>query len=166
MTTTQAKWVRNEQTDQSFDPATANPEYFSAYNKNSDEPSMKDYYVQVKELESESESSESDSESESEWIRPHEEVTVLWHVAPDYGELDDHVVTREKDLGGKDFQEKKSGWSNPLGWSDEGGDDDLVLPMLRQRLRYDESEGPTKADNGEDDPEVVEREPDMASENF
>merc|ERR1719473_1477742 len=104
-----------------------------------------------------SESSESDSESEEENVQLAKEG---WHVAPDYGELDDHVVLREKDLAGKDFQEKKSGWSNPLGWTDPGEDDDLVLPMLRSKLRYDESEGPTKADNGEDDPEVVGREPD------
>ena len=47
-----------------------------------------------------------------------------WHVSPDYGELDDYVVNREKDSGNG---EKNSGWTNPLGWSDEGDSDDLVL---------------------------------------
>ena len=47
-----------------------------------------------------------------------------WHVSPDYGELDDYVVNREKDSANG---EKNSGWTNPLGWSDEGDSDDLVL---------------------------------------
>ena len=59
-----------------------------------------------------------------EFSRPAEEVTVLWHVSPDYGELDDYVVNRELDSANG---EKKSGWTNPLGWTDEGGDDDKVL---------------------------------------
>ena len=48
----------------------------------------------------------------------------MWHVAPDLGEHDPGVVGREKDVAnGK----KASGWTNPLGWSDDGNDDDGVL---------------------------------------
>jgi len=81
-----------------------------------------------------------------------------WHVAPDYGELEHNVVLREKDIKNG---EKASGWTNPLGWSDDGADDEKVLAQTRSRLRYDESEGPTKADNGELDQVVVPREADI-----
>ena len=47
-----------------------------------------------------------------------------WHVAPDYGELDHNVVLREHDIKNG---EKASGWTNPLGWTDDGADDDLVV---------------------------------------
>ena len=47
-----------------------------------------------------------------------------WRVIPDYGEKDHNVVLREMDsANGKKF----SGWTNPLGWTDDGTDDDLVL---------------------------------------
>ena len=52
-----------------------------------------------------------------------------WHVSPDYGELDDYVVNREKDSKNG---EKKSGWTNPLGWTDDGEDDDLVLAQTQE----------------------------------
>ena len=83
-----------------------------------------------------------------------------WMVKPDLGEFDEDLVTREADVknGGK-----VSGWSNPLGWADDGGDDDLVVTQLSADIRYDESEGPTKADNGEADPSVVHREADVAN---
>ena len=81
-------------------------------------------------------------------------------VKPDLGEFDEDLVTREADVknGGK-----VSGWSNPLGWADDGNDDDLVVTQLAADIRYDESEGPTKADNGEADPSVVHREADVAN---
>ena len=45
-------------------------------------------------------------------------------VKPDLGEFDEDLVTREADIAnGKKF----GGWSNPLGWSDAGEDDDLVV---------------------------------------
>ena len=47
-----------------------------------------------------------------------------WHVAPDYGELEHNVVLREKDIKNG---EKASGWTNPLGWTDDGADDEKVL---------------------------------------
>merc|ERR1712060_454685 len=42
----------------------------------------------------------------------------------DNGENDDWVTRREQDTKNG---EKESGWTNPLGWSDEGDDDDTVL---------------------------------------
>ena len=82
-------------------------------------------------------------------------VSQQWRVAPDYGELDDHIMPREKDIAsGK----KESGWTNPLGWSDTGADDDQVVLQLSSGIRYAVSEGPTKADNGEADDVVLPRE--------
>ena len=69
-------------------------------------------------------------------------------VSPDYGENDHHVVPRYKDAG-NGF--KHNGWTNPLGWTDGGNDDEHVL------LQYAESEGPTKVDFGELDQAVVPR---------
>ena len=49
---------------------------------------------------------------------------VQWAVAPDLGELDHTIMSREKDVrNGKKF----SGWTNPLGWTDDGHDDDTVV---------------------------------------
>ncbi len=43
----------------------------------------------------------------------------------DLGDSDYVVVYREKDIAnGKKF----SGWTNPLGWTDDGTDDEVVLP--------------------------------------
>lgn len=77
-----------------------------------------------------------------------------WRVAPDYGELDDHIMLREKDIGNG---VKESGWTNPLGWSDNGDDDDQVVTQLHADIRYAVSEGPTKADLGEADESVLPR---------
>ena len=50
----------------------------------------------------------------------------------DNGEIDESVVNREADVAnGK----KASGWTNPLGWSDSGEDDDSVILQLHQRMR-------------------------------
>ena len=85
-------------------------------------------------------------------------------VAPDLGELDSNVVRREEDLQeGKHPGEKESGWTNPLSWSDDGHDDDLVVTQLHSHIRYDESEGPTMPDYGEADNLVVNREGDLKS---
>ena len=48
----------------------------------------------------------------------------LWRVIPDFGEKDSNIMDRERDISNGN---KFSGWSNPLGWSDEGADDDLVV---------------------------------------
>ena len=49
----------------------------------------------------------------------------------DLGESDDQVTYREFDVAnGKKF----SGWTNPLGWTDDGTDDESVLPMLSAKI--------------------------------
>ena len=111
-------------------------------------------YVQIKN-ESDSESSSDDDE---ENVQLSTSTATKWHVSPDYGELDDYAVLREKDSANG---EKSSGWTNPLGWSDEGENDDLVLQQIAAVIRYEESEGPTKTDNGENDDFVTLREQDV-----
>lgn len=98
---------------------------------------------------------------------PEDETTVLWRVTPDYGEKDQNVVMREDDIAnGK----KKSNWVNPLSFHDDGSNDDQVVLQMQQKLnqinldmyiQYDESEGPTKEDNGELDQAVIYREDDI-----
>ena len=55
-----------------------------------------------------------------------------WHQAPDFGELDPHVVYRESDAG-NGF--KLGGWTNPLSWTDSGDDDDQVVLQLDSSIR-------------------------------
>jgi iron uptake system EfeUOB component EfeO/EfeM len=97
---------------------------------------------------------------------PEDDATVLWRVTPDYGEKDGNIMSREADVKNG---EKKSGWTNPLGWTDDGKDDDKVVLQLKSKLnqiklnmflQYEESEGPTKEDNGQEDNVVVYREAD------
>lgn len=45
---------------------------------------------------------------------------------PDYGEADEQVLGREADSSSG---VKRSGWTNPLGWTDDGTDDDFVVDM-------------------------------------
>lgn len=135
LTSTEAKLLKHDQTDLASEPEGPNRVFFQPYNKWDKEPGL----VQLAESESESESSSSDDEA------PEDEVTVLWRVTPDYGELDDHVVPREHDIAnGK----KDSGWTNPLGWSDTGEDDDQVVLQTKAKLRFEESGFDTPADTG------------------
>lgn len=98
-----------------------------------------------------SESSSSDDE-DVHTDKPEDDVTVLWRVSPDYGELDDHIMDREQDIAsGK----KKSGWTNPLGWSDTGDDDDQVVLQTKAKLRFEESGFDTPADTGLGDEMVM-----------
>jgi iron uptake system EfeUOB component EfeO/EfeM len=78
----------------------------------------------------------------------------------DNGELDQVVVYRENDIANG---AKFSGWTNPLSWTDSGADDDTVVLQIKSNIKYDESEGPTKEDNGELDQVVVYRESDVAN---
>ena len=51
----------------------------------------------------------------------------------DNGENDDFVTLREQDIkNGK----KESGWTNPLGWSDEGDNDDTVLAQINMQSHH------------------------------
>ena len=77
-----------------------------------------------------------------------------WVVTADLGELDDHsTLFREWDS--PDYRKGKpkaeSGWTNPLGWTDDGGDDDVVLFQLKSKMRFEESGFDTPADKGLDD---------------
>jgi len=102
-----------------------NVRYHRAYNELSPEPKDRTFYDFVQ-INAESSSDSSDSEEENIQTMSTTTVgnTVLWHVAPDYGELDDHVVAREADSGNGT---KNSGWSNPLGWTDNGAGDEQFL---------------------------------------
>lgn len=117
-----------------------------------------------KEEDDDSDSSDSDSDNAdvqlAAQLRSRYASNQKWIVTPDYGELDPSVVTREKDTGNG---EKFSGWTNPLGWTDDGSDDDLVTTQLAAVIRYDESEGPTKVDNGDVDYSVIHREADTGN---
>ena len=46
----------------------------------------------------------------------------------DNGEADEVVLQRTLDTGGK--------WSNPLGWTDAGADDDVVLTQLESGHKH------------------------------
>ena len=87
------------------EPEGPNRDYFVPYNKFDTVPSD---LVQL------SESSSSSDEDEE----PKDEVTVLWRVTPDYGELDDNVLDRNS----SSFK-----WVNPLSLHDDGNDDDQVV---------------------------------------
>ena len=81
-----------------------------------------------------------------------------WMVTPDLGELDDHsTLLREWD--NPEYLEKMkpkfSGWTNPLSWTDDGHDDDVVLFQMKSKVRFDESGFDTPADKGLDDDQVV-----------
>ena len=47
-----------------------------------------------------------------------------WRVIADFGEKDDNIMDREFDIKNG---EKFSGWTNPLAWTDDGNDDNLVV---------------------------------------
>ena len=49
----------------------------------------------------------------------------------DNGENDDFVTLREQDIKNG---EKESGWTNPLGWSDAGDDDESVITQLDSQI--------------------------------
>lgn len=93
-------------------------------------------------------------------VQLNEKGMTYWMVKPDLGEHDVGVVSREADTsnGGK-----FSGWSNPLAWTDAGDDDEKVLTQQKATIRFDDSEGPTKEDNGEAEETVVWRESDTGN---
>ena len=53
----------------------------------------------------------------------------------DFGDADPSVITREFDINEK--SEKKSGWTNPLSWEDDGTDDDKILGITFAPLDED-----------------------------
>ena len=70
----------------------------------------------------------------------------------DNGEAEETVVAREADTGNGS---KASGWTNPLGWSDNGADDDSVVLQINQKMRLG------KADNYDGDTNTVSQYDDM-----
>ena len=62
----------------------------------------------------------------------------------DNGDSDFSVVNREADINEK--SEHASGWTNPLSWTDNGEDDDLVVNMKFKSLNED-YEDPFTAEN-------------------
>jgi len=72
------------------------------------------------------------------------------------GELDDHATMyREFDKDYSIGAAKFSGWTNPLSWTDDGKDDDIVLFQMKEKMKFDESGFDTPADKGMDDDSVV-----------
>ena len=118
MTSTQAKLISHGNDDLAHEPWGHDKQFLDPYNKAAKE------YVQ---LNSES-SSDSDSDSEDD----RSNVQLNWMVDADFSEGDDHVVVREADTGNG---VKKSGWNNPLAWTDNGNDDDAVLAQTLARMR-------------------------------
>mgnify|MGYP000945106480 CR=1 FL=1 len=66
----------------------------------------------------------------------------------DNGEAEETVVYREADIAnGK----KESGWTNPLGWADDGADDDSVVLQLESNVEL----GRSKRDAYDGDTDTV-----------
>ena len=116
LTSTQARYVSEKYTGhiKAEEPKGTERYWLRPYNDGDKEYS----YMQQSGSSSSSSSSSSSDDEENVMIGQR------WRVSPDYGELDDHIMSREQDIAsGK----KESGWTNPLGWSDTGNDDDQVV---------------------------------------
>ena len=132
MTSTQARFIAENSTAnaKSVEPKYWGPEswHYDSLPYNHDDKE----YVDLGESDDDEDDDDdvelesSDDESDDDDLQTAENVQLgqKWHVAPDYGELDHNVVLREKDIKNG---EKFSGWTNPLGWSDDGTDDEKVL---------------------------------------
>ena len=112
MTSTQAKLEKNGQYQEAREPTSV----LDPHNPYATEPFYKKETV-----------------DRQGWAVPFSSVNYLqWTVKPDLGEKDNQVLEREADgdyeTGGA---KKKSGWTNPLGWTDSGHDDDLILFQIK-----------------------------------
>ena len=138
MTATQAKYARNDDTDLSFENYSIHDDWHRQFNQAAREIKPKDLWmtkywgketlaVQTSDNNAE-ESDSSDSDSSDDEPENQNDVQTKWTVTADLGELDDHATMyREFD---KDYSiggAKTSGWTNPLSWTDNGHDDDVVL---------------------------------------
>ena len=121
LTSTQARFINQNSTENQWSTEPRSTQWwfykYSPYNVNDGEYSKNSFdreYVET-----------SNFEFPEETVLTMAESGEMWRVMPDYGELDNNVVGREKDvtLHGNKF----SGWSNPLSWRDSGADDDKVL---------------------------------------
>jgi len=179
MTSTQAHLKIKKESQLASEPSHFNPDWHIAYNRQAREPPTPHWppgwaNVQTKEdCPGNGAASDSDSDSDSSSDDENVQLKSTWRVIPDVAELDDHVVTREKDIveAGDGINEKFSGWHNPLADTDDGHDDDTVVLQISSGMNYEPkeinllqyavSEGPTKVDYGEDESQVVYRENDI-----
>ena len=65
----------------------------------------------------------------------------------DFGDMDHSVVLREGDIKNG---EKASGWTNPLGWADDGTDDEAVVTQLNSEIRMRRGSNHKDAYDGDD----------------
>ena len=118
LTSTQARFVSENSTQniESREPVGQLPWHynFGAYNEESNEYERNTLNRQYVQLESQLEST----------VLTNAQTGQMWRVIPDFGEKDPNVVTREADVKNG---EKFSGWTNPLSWTDDGSDDNLVV---------------------------------------
>ena len=175
MTATQAKYIRKETWDTDTEVTDIHPYFHVQHNRKATIPKASESWMTKywgkEPLAVQLRSDESDSDSDDD--EPENQQAVQWQVTPDLGEMDDHAtLRRESDNDYLIGKAKFHGWTNPLGWTDNGNDDDLVLMQmtadgLKERripnnmfLQYEEAEGPTKVDLGDIDHVVVGREAD------
>ena len=118
LTSTQARFISenstaNLESREPIGPLSWHYNY-GAYNRDSSEYSRNTLNREYVQLESEVES----------MVLTNAKTGATWRVIPDFGEKDPNVLTREDDIAnGKKF----SGWTNPLSWTDDGSDDNLVV---------------------------------------
>ena len=124
MTTTQAKYIRKETWDTDTEVTDINPDFHQQFNWRAKKPQPKDLWM-TKYWGKETLALQLNDDV------PADAQNLQWQVTPDLGEMDDHAtLLRESD---KDYligKAKFHGWTNPLSWTDDGNDDDLVLVML------------------------------------
>lgn len=170
MTATQAKYYKGETWDTDTEVKDMHPDFHVQFNRRAGEPKPVDSWM-TKYWGKETLATQLKDDVPADYEN------VQWKQTADLGELDDHAtLKRESD---KDYligKAKFHGWTNPLGWTDSGDDDDLVLVQMtangiKERrisaqtlLQYEESEGPTKPDMGEIEQVVVYREADKGYE--
>ena len=160
MTSTQAKYLSKETWDTDTEVTDIHPRFHTQFNRKAKEPKTSRLWLNR-------------YWPGSVHDGPVDSSNVMWQVSPDLGEMDDHsTLLRESDKGYLVGKSKFHGWTNPLGWTDDGKDDDLVLlqmtpdGLVERRitdsmlLQYEEAEGPTKVDFGEIDNLVISREAD------
>ena len=134
MTSTQAKLISENQTDLAMEPVGLDPQFHVAYNQYAPEPTSKGYGDSEGASGSNGFAWTAYVQEEDDVPADASNVQIRWMVDADYGENDENMVPREAYATGLG-QTKVSGWSNPLAWTDDGGDDDAVLSQQRSKIR-------------------------------
>ena len=127
MTSTQARFIAENSTANAYssEPKGPNPWWFKAFTANvHDEEYSSTMQEKLQRYSLLMEQEDEDDLEIEDSVLTMVENGALWRVTPDYGELDANVVGRERDI---DNGKKFSGWTNPLGWTDDGSDDHLVV---------------------------------------